>query len=346
MKRVSFAVIGAGVAGAMRARTIAGHPGARLAMVADVDRDRANAAARTAGARAVEDYRLVLDAPDLDCVVVSSPVQLHEEMVCRAVQAGKHVLCEKPLSNTVESCRRMVRVAADAGRVLAVGFNHRYYPSFRALRRIVDEGSLGPIDHVRAFGGHEGMSQFRAAWMYERQTLGGGAMMDVGIHVSDLVNYLGFHPTEVTARTTSGIWNLDGSEDNAIVLARTSRGIPVVYQATWTEWKGYRLRIEVYGRDGMALGSYPPLVNLVVRRKGKTFRRKWDLHPAVNLRERWYGWTRTAEDAFTAELTDFLGMLDGRPGVAATGVDGLRAVEFAAASARSSETGSAIRLSD
>jgi predicted dehydrogenase len=345
MSRVGFGVVGAGVAGIMRARTIARHPGARLVMVADVDRKRADDVARAAGAEAAEDYRAVIDAPGVAAVVVSSPVHLHEEMVCAALRAGRHVLCEKPLSNTVDSCRRMLEAASASGRVLAVGFNHRYYPCFRVLRRIVEEGSLGPIDHVRAFGGHQGMSQFRAPWMYERQTLGGGAMMDVGIHVSDLVQYLGFHPSEVTARTTNGVWNLEGSEDNAMVLARTAAGVPITYQATWTEWKGYRLRVEVYGRDGMALGSYPPLYNLVVRRDGERFRREWQFHPGVNLRERWFGWTRTAEDAFTDELSDFLGRLEGRPGLGATGLDGLRAVEFAAAAVQSSESGAMVRMS-
>jgi predicted dehydrogenase len=328
----------------MRARTIARHPAARLAMVADLDRRRAEDVARGAGAMAADDYRAVIDAPGVDAVVISSPVHLHEDMVCAALRAGRHVLCEKPLSNTVDSCQRMLDAATGSGKVLAVGFNHRYYPSFRVLRRIVDEGSLGPIDHVRAFGGHQGMSQFRAPWMYERRTLGGGAMMDVGIHLSDLIQFLGFRANEVTARTTSGVWNLDGSEDNAMVLARTAEGVAIVYQATWTEWKGYRLRVEVYGRDGMALGSYPPLYNLIVRREGERFRREWRLHPGVNARERWHGWTRTAEDAFTDELTDFLARLEGRPGLCATGLDGLRAVEFASAAARSSETGATVRM--
>ena len=190
------------------------------------------------------------------------------------------------------------------------------------------------------------MSQFRAPWMYERATLGGGAMMDVGIHVSDLVRYLGFEPREVTALATNRVWNLEGSEDNAMVLARTAAGVPIVYQATWTEWKGYRLRVEVYGRQGMALAYYPPLHNLVVRREGENGarRREWRLYPRLNVRERVFGWERTAEDAFTAELLDFLGLLEGRAGSCASGLDGLKAVAFAAAAARSSGEGGTVRV--
>jgi predicted dehydrogenase len=142
------------------------------------------------------------------------------------------------------------------------------------------------------------MTQFRAPWMYQRETLGGGAMMDVGIHVSDLVRYLGFRATDVTATVTGGIWNVPGSEDNALVVARTAEGVSIAYQATWSEWKGYRLRVEVYGQLGMALAHYPPLLNLVVRRNESdgSRRRSWVLYPFTNVRERLLGWERTAEE--------------------------------------------------
>jgi predicted dehydrogenase len=342
---LGIGIIGAGVVGEMRARTVRRNPATWLAAVADVDLARAGQVAGSGSTVAVADYRALVEHPKVEAVIVSSPVHLHEDMALAAIAAGKDVLCEKPLSNTLASCRRMVEAAAAAGRVLAVGFNHRYYPSFRFLKQLVERGTLGPVDHVRAFGGHEGMSQFRAPWMYERATLGGGAMMDVGIHVADLVGYLGFEPREVTAVVTNGVWSVPGSEDNALVIARTADGVPILYQATWSEWKGYRLRVEVYGRLGMALAHYPPLLNLVVRRVNGARRREWQFYPILNVRERLRGWQATAQDAFAAELADFLRQLGGKPGSCATGSDGVRAVEFAHAAARSSEKGETVRIS-
>ncbi len=347
MTPLGVGVIGAGVVGEMRVRTMRRTGAVRFAAIADVDLERARRVARPGNAKIVGDYRDLIHDQSVDVVIVSSPVQLHEEMTLAALRAGKHVLCEKPLSNTVDSCRRMLEAAADARKTLAVGFNHRYYPSFRQLKQIVAAGELGPIDHVRAFGGHEGMSQFRAPWMYERATLGGGAMMDVGIHVADLVRHLGFRADHVTAVVTNGVWNVPGSEDNAIVLARTAEGIPISYQATWSEWKGYRLRLEVYGRDGMALAHYPPLLNLLVRRGPDGRRRRtWTLHPWLNLRERVRGWQVTAEDAFAAELDEFLRLVRDGQGDCGTGLDGLRAVQFAEAAVRSSETRQPVRITD
>jgi predicted dehydrogenase len=344
------AILGAGVVGEMRARTVVRHPGLRLRGVADVDPERARRVASLAAGAAGEvavsaDYGDLLEAARVDVVIVSSPVHLHEEMAVAALARGKDVLVEKPLSNSVESCRRILEAAAAARRTLAVGFNHRYYPSFRFLRQLVDEGALGPVDHVRAFGGHEGMSQFRAPWMYEQATLGGGAMMDVGIHVTDLVQFLGFRARQVTAATSNRVWRVAGSEDNAIVLARTADDIPITYQATWSEWKGYRLRVEVYGQQGMALAHYPPLLNLIWRRTADGRRRRsWKLSPAMNVRERLRGWQVTAEEAFAAELADFLRLLDGGQASCATGLDGLRAVAFAAAAVRSSSIGGPVTV--
>jgi predicted dehydrogenase len=336
--------VGAGTIGAMRAATIRKHPSTRLVVVADVDAGRAAALAGT-DARAVTDHRLVIDDTHVQVCIITSPVHCHEDAALAAIAAGKHLLVEKPLSNSVASCRRIVEAAERAGIVLAVGFNHRYYPSFRYLKRLMDEGALGAIDHVRAFGGHEGMTQFRAPWMYERSTLGGGAMMDVGIHVSDLVRHLGFEPYDVFARVTNGVWNVPGSEDNALVLARTSAGVPISYQATWSEWKGYRLRVEVYGQGGMAFAFYPPLLNLVWTRSESGVRqRRWQLYPSLNLREKFRGWQLTAEDAFAAELDDFLRLLRNEPAACATGLDGLRSVQFADAAMRSSEAGRVVGI--
>jgi predicted dehydrogenase len=241
MTPIGVGIVGAGVVGEMRAQTVARDPATRLRGVADVDPARASQVAGQSGGAAVADYRRLLDDPAVDILIVSSPVHLHEEMVVAAVGSGKDVLVEKPLANSVDACRRILDAAATARRTLAVGFNHRYYPCFRRLKAIVDEGTLGPVDHVRAFGGHEGMTQFRAPWMYARATLGGGAMMDVGIHVADLVRHLGFEPATIGAssRTRSG----------ASRALRTTRcWSPAPPRASPS-------RIRRRGRSGRAIGS-------------------------------------------------------------------------------------------
>jgi len=289
----------------------------------------------------------VLDDPGVDAIVVSTPVHLHEEVALAALAAGKHVLCEKPLSNTVASCRAVVDAARRHGRTLAVGFNHRYYPSMRFVKQAVDEGRIGEVDHLRVFGGHDGLRNFRAEWMYKRPESGGGAMMDVGIHMTDLSRFIVGEVVEVYGVARSKVWNVEGSEDNAIAIFKSARGVPVFYQATWTEWRGYRCYLDVYGSRGMVRGYYAPMFNLLVTQEkpGGPRRRSRRFYPEIIVREKVRGWRSTTLLSFQEELADFLRMIAGQPVPLADGWAGLRAVEIADAVYQSAATGLAVSLS-
>lgn len=326
------AVLGAGVIGKLRCATVRNNSRTELVAVADVDENRARAAA--GGAAVHADYREILNEHELDAVIVSSPVHLHEEMCLAAFDAGCHVLCEKPLSNSLASCRTILAASESAGRTLAVGFNLRYYPSVKYLTDVVASGAIGEVDHLRAFGGHDGLAGFRADWMYQGRLSGGGAMMDVGIHVTDLVNHVGGDIVEVSGIATGAIWNVEGSEDNAVAVMRTERDIPVLYHATWTEWKGYGTFLEAYGRLGMVRAHYAPMSNLLITHDEpggprKTSRRRY---PEVAIREKLRGWETTTQITFDEELADFLRMIDGEDGVRlADGRRGVLAIEVAQA---------------
>lgn len=340
-------VIGAGTIGQLRAQSVKEHSELDLAGVADVDEDRATRAVAGSGGRAYADYRQLLAASPLDAVFVATPLPDHEGVVTAALAAGLHVLCEKPLSNTIESCRRMLAAAEAAGRCLAVGFNHRYYPAITFLKHAVDDGAIGTLDHLRIFGGHDGLANFRADWQYKAPASGGGAMMDVGIHMTDLTRYLLGDITRVYGVSSNRIWNIEGSEDNAMAVLTAPSGISALYQATWTEWKGYRFFIDAYGDRGMVRGYYAPMFNLLVTqsRPGGRRRRVRKFYPEIILREKLKSWTSTALLSFKDELGDFLRLLDGRKTNLASGFDGLRAVEIAHAVQQSSVTGSAVTLS-
>ena len=343
--RLSVGVIGAGVVGQMRVPTVVANPWTTLWGVADVDAARASRVVARTGARVVTDHRAIIEAPEVDAVIVSTPAPLHEAMVVAALAAGKHVLCEKPLGTTVESCARMVAAAVQAGRVLAVGFNHRFYPCFQFVRLVIDEGRIGPIDHVRVNAGHPGVGEFRADWMYKSDKSGGGAMMDIGIHLTDLVRYFVGDIARVYGRTTDRVWRVAGSEDNAMALLETASGIPVVYQASWSEWKGYRICVDVYGEQGTVRGYYAPMFNLLALRSADGGRvRSFEFYPWLNAREKLGGWERTAQDAFAAELHEFLRRIAGESSSIADAVAGLRAVEIANAVYESSRGGEPVSL--
>lgn len=345
---MTFGLIGAGCIGQIRARALANLTDCSLVAIADTDPVRAGAVPRANEIHILTDYRSLLACDDVQAVIVSTPPQFHEEIVIASLQSGKHVLCEKPLGNSVDACRRMVEVSRKSGMTLATGFNHRYFPPIRYLKHAVDTGLIGELDHVRAFAGHTGLSEFRNSWEYDEKIIGGGALMDVGIHVIDLVRYLLGEIEEVYGFASNRIWNLENSEDNGIALLRSPQGKPAILQATWTEWKGYRFYLEAYGDKGMVRAYYAPMMNLLVHqeRPGAPRKRTVRFYPMTMLREKVLGWQSSVVRMFQEELTDFVRLTRGEKTEVADGFAGFRAVEIAHAVYRSSEAHTVIRLTD
>jgi predicted dehydrogenase len=339
-------VIGAGKIGRLRTRTIVEHPTTELAAVLDTAPDAAARAVQGTTALATTDPARFFDVA-MDAVVISTPVPAHEAACLAAFERGWHVLCEKPLSNTVTSCSTIVQAALKAKRALAVGFNLRYYPAFRFVKETIDSGRIGVLDHLRVFGGHEGLPKFAHEWEYKAPASGGGAMMDVGIHMTDLTQFVLGDITDVFGVMSESIWRVSGSEDNAIAVFRNAAGVPALYQATWTEWKGYGISVEAYGSLGMVRGSYAPMQNLLITqdRPGGVRRTTRYRYPEIQLREKARTWQSTALISFRDELADFVAMTEGSTEVViADGYAGLRSVEIADAVRRCTESKQAISL--
>src|SRR5688572_18502139 len=149
-----FGLIGCGGIGSVRAAAVARLPGAVLSAVADVDVARARLLAAQHRCGVVTDWRRLLHRDDVDAVIVSTPPSLHAEMCIAALEAGKHVLCEKPLARSPAECRAITDTARESGLFLATGFNYRFYPSMRRARELLDSGIIGALDHIRSYSGY------------------------------------------------------------------------------------------------------------------------------------------------------------------------------------------------
>ena len=317
----------------------------RLVGIHDVDEQRARSIAP--GAQYYSTAQDLIGASDIDAVIISTPPQFHEPLALAAIAAGKHVLVEKPLAATVEACRTMAAAAAKAGLLLAVGYNHRYFEALKLVRDAVQSGELGTLSHMRAYAGHTGLSEFKAPWMYDKSIMGGGALMDNGTHVIDLVRYIMGDVTEVYGHASSRVWNL-GVEDNALALVRSPEGVTASIQASWSEWKGYRFFVEVYGDLGMARAYYAPMMATVIKLDkpgGKKVTRR-HFYLKTILREKISGWQSTVIQTFVEELEDFAALATGTSpsGRMATAVDGIRAVQIAEGVYSSSQSGTRVDL--
>ncbi|OHV31897.1 MULTISPECIES: Gfo/Idh/MocA family protein [Pseudofrankia] len=179
-----------------------------LAAVCGRDQEKVAAAAAKLGWRSHEtDWKALLRRDDVDLVDICTPGSSHAEIALAALAAGKHVLCEKPLANTVEEARAMADAAeraAAAGVRSAVGFNYRRIPAASFARELVAAGRLGTLRHVRAVYLQDWLvdPEFPLAWRLRREMAGSGALGDIGAHIVDLTQFIsGQRVTGVCALT-------------------------------------------------------------------------------------------------------------------------------------------------
>ncbi|MEU5832528.1 Gfo/Idh/MocA family oxidoreductase [Streptomyces diacarni] len=165
------------------------------------------AAQRLGWAAAETDWRALIARDDVQLVDVCTPGDSHAEIAVAALEAGKHVLCEKPLANTVAEAEAMVaaaRAARERGQVAMVGFNYRRTPALALARRMVAEGRLGDVRHVRVSYLQDWLVDpaFPLAWRLRKETAGSGALGDLGAHAIDIAQHVAGSPLAgVSAQT-------------------------------------------------------------------------------------------------------------------------------------------------
>ena len=173
----------------------------RLRLVCDRTPGKADDAARRFGwEQTAADWREVIARDDIDIVDISTPGDSHAELAVAAARAGKTVLCEKPLANTVRDAERMLAAAEKAGVVHMVCHNYRRVPAVALAKRLIDEGRLGAIRHFRGTYLQDWIVDpaFPLVWRLDRKLAGSGALGDIGSHVVDLARFLVGEISEVS----------------------------------------------------------------------------------------------------------------------------------------------------
>jgi myo-inositol 2-dehydrogenase/D-chiro-inositol 1-dehydrogenase len=314
------AVVGAGRIGRLHAENVARIPSLDLVAMADP----------APGERVtVADWRELLDRSDVDAVIIGSPSALHAEQIEAFAQAGKQVLCEKPLATDLASADRALAAAEAAGIVLQVGYNRRFDRSFAAVRETVASGRVGRLLIVRISA--RDPEPPSPAYLDGRgpETI----FVDTTSHDLDLVRFVtGEEIVEVSAR---GSALLDvGLVDTAVTTAVTESGVLATIDNTWRSAYGYDQRLEVHGTEGTAQAGN-------ARRDTTTFADAAGLHAAPPP----YFFVDRYADSFVTELESFAAALDGAP-VAVTGRDGRAALAAAQAAALAAAESRVVRLDE
>ena len=191
---LQFGLFGAGRIGSMHARNLAANPRVELAYVYDIDEPAARKAAEGAGARVAPDVSTILTDAAVDAVLIASPTNTHVDLIAQAAQAGKAVLCEKPIDLDITRANQCRDKIADCQVPIQIGFNRRFDPSHSALHKAVQNGDIGRIEKLII------TSRDPAPPPIDYVKVSGGLFRDMMIHDFDLARFvMGEEPTEISA---------------------------------------------------------------------------------------------------------------------------------------------------
>jgi predicted dehydrogenase len=252
--QVRVAVVGTGaIAQIVHLPLLREMPGAVVEAVCDVDDSKAGAIAGRLGIPHVYDrLESLLDADVADAVVLCTPNHLHAEQAIMALEAGKHVLVERPLALRPDDVEAAVAAAEKADRVLMVAYNNRYRPDTQGLRSFIEAGELGRVFTMHGTWFSRKIRPKRRTWRHTRDT-GGGAFLDLGVQVLDLCLWMAGYPEaeSVCAHLHPGE-NME-VEDAAAVLIRLKDAATLSIQVTWSLLADRdRHHVRVFGTAGSA----------------------------------------------------------------------------------------------
>lgn len=274
---INIGIIGCGkIAQVRHIPEYAENPDVKLAAFFSPNRARAQEQADKYGGKVYDTAEALLADPEIDAVSICAANYAHAELSIQALNAGKHVLCEKPMATTLADCEAMVECAKKNGKFLMIGHNQRLAKAHMEAKRLIDEGLIGDIITFRTSFGHGGpetwsISPGSNVWFFDKKKAAMGVMADLGVHKTDLIQYL---TGQRVVRTTARLVTLDkrgedgeliGVDDNAVCIYELSGGAFGTMTASWTYYGAEDNSTVLYGTKGIMRIYDDPAHSIVVK---------------------------------------------------------------------------------
>jgi len=240
MSKLKVGVIGCGsIAKFRHLPEYAANKDVEIVAVCDIVKERAEDAAETYDARAYTDYKELIADDAIDVISVCLPNNLHAPVSIDALNAGKHVLCEKPMATSREEAEQMIEAAEKNGKKLMIAHNQRFVSSHEKAKAMIESGEIGKIYSFRTAFGHGGPEGWsidgRDSWFFNKEEAFIGAMGDLGVHKTDLIRYLlGEDVIEVGGFVETSAKGDTDVDDNAVCILKMESGIIGTLAASWS----------------------------------------------------------------------------------------------------------------
>lgn len=336
-REVGVCVIGAGRAGMIHARNFKTNvPGARLVAFTDPDEVNVKQATREMGLeKSYSDYKVALKDPEIDAVIVVTPTIFHRDIVVAAAEAGKHILCEKPMAMNEQECDDMIEAARKANVVLQIGFMRRFDQSFRQAKEEIEAGAIGDVILVKSLTRGPSVPM---PWMYDLKK-SNGPLAEVNSHDIDTLRW--FTQSEfASVYAIAGNYRCEEARseypdfyDNVVLTAELTGGKQGVIDGAVSVKYAYDSRVEILGTEGVIFIGQTHERTVVVGNKSKGLAR-----PLMN------SWSSLYKDAYLDEDMHFISCIREGTVPSVTGQDGKMAVQIVNAGNRSIAEKSVIRL--
>lgn len=297
-------VIGFGTMGRIRYDAIQENSHGKVVAIAELE--------QTPSSPDVRFYRsadaLIAD-PEVEAVFICTPSYLNRPLTIQALQAGKHVFCEKPPALSAREVEEVMAVEqASGGLKLMYGVNHRHHDSIKKAKEIVDSGAYGRLLWMRGRYGKSVDQNFYSTWRAKKELAGGGILMDQGIHMLDLFLMMAEDFQEVSAYVSNLFWNLD-VEDNVFAILRNNNGVVASLHSTMTQWR-HLFSLEIFLEQGYIVingllttsGTYGEEQMAIAKNRTMAPAAKWDDEERLLF---------TVNNSWASEVTHFLEAVKG-----------------------------------
>tara|TARA_B100000519_G_C14260974_1_gene447959 strand:- start:13205 stop:14203 length:999 start_codon:yes stop_codon:yes gene_type:complete len=245
--KYGIGIIGCGLIGYKRAANIDGN--SKIKIFCDVNLEKAKTLSKEFGGNCTTDWRQVIEAEDVDIVIISTVHNILADIALYCVELGKPVLIEKPGACRPRELDELIEVSKNNNIQVHVGYNHRFHPAFLKAKEIINNDIIGETYFIRAHYGHGGRIGYENEWRADKKISGGGELIDQGTHLIDLSMWL-FNEDFIiiNGETKTYFWNMD-VDDNVFLTLETSSNKIAHLHASWTEWKN-EFFFEIVGSVG------------------------------------------------------------------------------------------------